>query len=197
VAVALTIIQLVGLGADAIVEVVLDLIPPTSEVAGYALSLALVPTTFFSTGMVQAGWALYNETTSAVSPFFGPLLAIFGVGIDTIRLYSTAPEAVETLEALSQGVAPADLVVYEPIVATVTGLLAIALTVVGHLVGGLEGAYLGTIGLFIAGTGALFALMVFSNYWSRLKEALQLNDQLIGVGLDGVGLATNLAEAKL
>jgi len=197
VAVALTIIQVIGLGADAIVDVVLELIPPPSEAVGCALSLALVPTSYFSTGMVQAGWALYNETTSVVSPFFGPLLAIFGVGIGAIRLYSTAPEAVETLEALSQGVAPSELAVYEPIVATVTGLLAIALTVVGHLVGGLEGAYLGTIGLIIAGTGALFALMVIAKYWSQLKEALQLNDQLIGVGLDGVGLATSLAEAEL
>ncbi len=110
---------------------------------------------------------------------------------------SDVPEAIETLEALAQGVAPYTLIVIEPIIAAVTGLLSIALDIVGHIVGGLEDRFLGTLSETISGGGALFSLSVTLRYWEDLKEALQLNQQLIGSGLGAIGLAAGLGEIEL
>jgi IPT/TIG domain len=197
VAVALTVIQVIGLGADAVVNTILTLIPPPSQLAGYALSAALIPDAFFSSGLVSTGWDIYNSSTKSPSPFFAPLLAVVAGGVAAIRLSSTVPEAIQTVEYLSQTASSTQLVFFEPIVATVTGLLAIALSVVAHVVGGSEGVFLGHLGLIIAACGAVFATFVTLRYWSDLKDANQLDEQLIGLGLDGVGIAAGLAAAEL
>ncbi len=196
-AVALTVIQIVGMGAGTVVSTLVSLIPPPSEAAGYALGASLIPVGYFSVALVRAAWTLYNDTTSVLSPYFGPLLCVFGNGIAAIQLYSDAPVAVETVEGLTQGTVPQLLVVWEPIVAAVTGLLSIALDIAGHLLGGGEGAFVESLGLIISGGGALFSLFVLLKYWSDLREALQLNQQLIGSGLDALGLAIGLGELKL
>lgn len=158
----------------------------------------MIPATYFGSGLVSTGWAVYNNSTRSASPFFAALLAVVAGGVAAIRLSSTVPEAIQTVEYLSKTASSSQLVLFEPIVAMVTGLLAIALSIVGHVVGGSEGVFLGHLGLSIAAAGAAFAAFVtIWYYWSDLKDANQLDEQLIGVGLDGVGIGAGLAEAEL
>jgi len=192
-AIALTVIQVIGLEADALVNVILSLIPPPTELAGYALSAALLPATFLSSGLVSAAWAVANGSESD-STLFAPLLSVVGSGAAAIRLSTTVPEAINTVEYLSQTASGSLLAVYEPIVSVVTGLLSIALSLVGRLVSGPEATTLATLGVIIAAGGALFTGFVLARYLNQVKESGQLGEQVIGLGLDGVGIAASLAE---
>jgi len=192
-AIALTVIQVIGLEADALVNVILSLIPPPTELAGYALSAALLPATFLSSGLVSAAWAVANGSESD-STLFAPLLSVVGSGAAAIRLSTTVPEAINTVSYLSSVASKYSLAIYAPIVSVVTGLLSIALDIVGHLVGGLEESFLGLVGFIISVVGALYAGAALGTAFQQMKEADQLGEQVIGVGLDSLGIAAGLAE---
>jgi len=58
----------------------------------------------------------------------------------------------------------------------------------------LEESFLGLLGFSISVVGAVYAGAALGTAFQQMKEADQLGEQVIGVGLDGLGIAAGLAE---
>ena len=209
IAVALTILQVLSVGVDFLVDDLVVLIAGSvaSAVVGYAFSL---PSDLLSPQTVEDAAAAFNNSSSGASggsgggqhpassdllPFLTVLIAVMGIGMSGYQLWGDIPKAVQMAKFGMSDSIQVDYVLLEPIVSAALGVLSITLATLGVTLTTLglapksETVFLDLIGFFLGWGSAFFTIATLKDSSSRIEieDTEGLNEAYAGLLLDFAG----------